>query len=168
MELSEFKKKLRKGNITVMIVGLFVLAFGVFIAWLYFSGADKSSDIGVGGEIVLIILIIICVGVGGLMMYTTFKNGMLVRGGKHGIVKAINEGDKSYLVWIFENITNSNGTTLHAIWAYNSQGKQYNIRVKKNEVKKYIAFLSSHFPNAVLGYTDDMAEKMKRNTGVSV
>ncbi|UKN00132.1 hypothetical protein K6119_10340 [Paracrocinitomix mangrovi] len=165
MELADFKKILGKSNTKKSIIATFILLFGVFMLWLILSGADSEMDeVGVGGLIVLWVLIAICILIGGFILFQSIKSTMDIKNGKHGIVAAINEGNKGYLIWIYEHVTSvKGGGSDHYIYAYADNGQLHTISIKKKRVKGIFDFLSTHFPNAVLGYDDEIAKRMNEN-----
>lgn len=168
MDLSEFKKMITKSDKKNIIVGSGIFLFGVFIVWLVLSGADSEADeIGTGGMIVLWSLVGCCLLFGGVLIINPIKSYFSVKSGKHPLVNAIQSGDKGYLVWIYEHVTSvQGGGTDHRIYIYNRDGKMTNLALKQKRIQPTIAFLAEQFPNAVLGYSDDIAARMKQEFGI--
>lgn len=163
MELNDFKKIIGKSNTKNIIIGSGIFLFGIFIVWLVLSGADSEmDDIGTGGMVVIWILAALCLLFGGVLIINPIRSYAQVKSGKHPIIHAINSGDKGYLVWIYEHITQvQGGGSDHQVWAFSGSGKKFILSIKAKPVQEVIGFLSKEFPNAVLGWSEDMEKQMK-------
>jgi hypothetical protein len=164
MEIKDFKKVIGKSNTKNIIVGSGIFLFGIFIVWLILSGADSEmDDMGVGGMVVLWILAGLCLLFGGVLIINPIRSFMQVKSGKHPVVHAIESGNKGFIVWIYENITQvQGGGSDHQIWAFTEDGKKLILSIKGKRVQEVINYLSQQFPNAVVGWTEDIEEQMQQ------
>lgn len=168
MDLNEFKKTITKSDIKKIIVALFIFLFGVFIVWLILSGADSEmDDVGTGGMVVLWVLGGLCLFIGAVLSWISFKSIAQVRSGNHPIVAAIENGDKGHLVWIYQFTASvQGGGKDHSVWAFSSNGKHYALNVKAKRIQPIIKYLAAQFPQAAVGYTDEIATQMKSQYGI--
>ena len=167
MDISGFRKAISKSFVKNIIIGTCITAFGGFIAWLILSGADSEmDDIPAGGMIVIWTLAGLCFFFGGLITFKHVREAFALRSGKHPVLSAIKNGDKGYLVWIYENVISvQGGGSDHQIWSYSHDGKQHIMSIKGKRVKEVIKFLQEQFPNAVMGYSDEIRENMGQSFG---
>jgi len=167
MEIQEFKKAISKSHTKNIIVGTGITLFGVFIVWLVLSGADSEmDDMGVGGMIVIWILAGICLlfGIGITAMH--IKDAIRMKKGEHPVVNAIQEGDKGFLIWMYEYVTQvQGGGSDHQVWAYDREGQKMILSLKKKRVQEVLKYLSEQFPNAVVGYSEEIREQMSQAVG---
>ncbi len=157
MERAEFEKLIGKSNVKSIVVGLFILVFGVFIIWLMLSGADSEmDDIPLGGMIVLWALAALTVFAGLLLIYIPVKTKRQINNGNHPILSAMDRNDHTFIVWIYEHITQvQGGGSNHQIYIFLKNGKRINIGSNQNQSQEIIHYLSSEFPDAILGYSEE-------------
>jgi hypothetical protein len=155
MTLDEFKKTIARSIIKNTIVGSGIFLFGVFIAWLILSGADPEP-MSVGGLIVLWVLAVICLFVGFCIVFFPVKAAADVRKGRHEVVRAIQQGDSSYVLWFYEYITQvKNGGSDHQVWIFGKDGRRFTIATNAKKAKEILEYLHQQFPPALYGYSKE-------------
>ena len=167
MDINGFKKAISKSFAKNIIIGTCIIAFGVFITWLILSGADSEmDDIPLGGMIVIWTLAGLCLFFGGAITLKHISEAIKMRKGDHPVVNAIETGDKGYLVWIYENVISvQGGGSDHQIWSYTQDGKHHVMSLKAKRVKEVIKYLQEQFPQAVVGYSEEIKENMSISFG---
>jgi len=167
MDLNGFKKAVTKSVVKNVIVGTCIFLFGVFIAWLVLSGADSEmKDMGIGGYIVIWALAGICLFFGFFITFQHVRDHLRVKKGDHPIVKAIESGDKGHIIWMYEYITQvQGGGSDHQIWTFDREGKKFILSLKAKLVQEVMQYLKLQFPNAVLGYSEEIRENMSQSLG---
>ena len=161
MDLNGFKKAISKSVVKNVIVGGGIFMFGVFIAWML-SGADsESEDMTIGGLIVIWTLAVLCLFFGFFITFMPVRDYLKVRKGDHPLVNAIEQGNKGYLIWVYEYVTQvQGGGSDHQVWAYSQDGEKHILSLKQKRIAEVIEYLSQQFPNAVVGYSEEIRERM--------
>lgn len=158
MNDDSFIKLLTKTGTKMLIIGLSISAFAVFMIWLGLSGAD--SEMTQGTFIGLMIFAGIFLLVGLFMILMPLNTSMKIKNGKHGLVNSIRNNDSSYIVWFYEHIINVKSgpakNSAHKIWLYSVDDKHYSVDVKKTQVPEVMQYLGSKFPGATVGYTAEI------------
>lgn len=93
-----------------------------------------------------------------------------IKSGTWPLLKAIKEGDKDYLVWIYNNeiVSQVSGVDVGKssnIVLYNRSGKMLQVVLGKKasaSANDVIGYLASAFPNAHVGYSDQTREAAGR------
>ena len=167
MDLNGFKKAISKSVVKNVIVGGGIFLFGVFIAWLVLSGADSEmKDITIGGLIVIWVLAGLCLFFGFFITFQHIRNHLKVKKGDHPLVNAIEQGNKGYLIWIYEYVTQvQGGGSDHQIWAFSQDGEKHILSLKKKRIGEVMDYLSKEFPNAVVGYSEEIRDRMSASLG---
>lgn len=167
MDIQTFKKAISKSHTKNIIVGSCITLFGVFIVWLILSGADSEmDDMGVGGLIVIWILAGICLLFGGGITFMHVKDALRMKKGDHPVINAIEQGDKGFLVWVYEYVTQvQGGGSDHQIWAYDREGNKMVLSLKKKRVQEVMTYLSDQFPAMVVGYSEEIRAQMSEAVG---
>lgn len=164
MNRQEFEQIIGKSNIKQLIIGIFIFAFGAFIAWLVLSGADSEmDDMSIGGMIVIWILCGLCLLFGGALIWMPIKTSRQVKSGNHPILKAIDTGDRGFVVWAYEHITQvKGGGKDHFVYVFTREGKQINLSVKGKRVQEILTFIQNEFPNAFIGFSEEQQQRYKQ------
>lgn len=161
MDRAEFEKTIGRSSVKQLIIGSFIFAFGVFLVWLVFSGADSEmDDIGTGGMVVLWILIGLCLLMGGALIVIPIRTRMQLKSGNHPILAAIDRNDRGFVVWAYEHITQvKGGGKDHYVYVFSNAGKQINISTKGKRVEGILGFIQKEFPTAVIGYSEEQQQR---------
>ncbi len=96
-----------------------------------------------------------------------------IKSGTWPFLKAINEGQREYIVWIYNNeiISNVSGVDVGKssnIVLYDRHGKMIQVVLGKKasaSANDVISYLASEFPNAHVGYSDQTREAVGRLLG---
>jgi len=172
MQDSDFIKMIAKTGRRMGIIGFFILAFAVLMAWIFFSGVDSESEgMGTGGKITGLIFVLLFVFVGILMLVISIRTSSKIRQGKHPLINALSGNGDPYILWYYEHVTHVKSgpakNTAHNIWLLGRDKKQYTINVKKGKVEEAFDYLATKFPNAMVGYSKEMEaaynEQVKAN-----
>lgn len=168
MNYNEFRKAISKSHVKNIIVGTGIFMFGVFIAWSVLSEADpEMAEIPIGGMIVIWTLAGICLFFGGFITFKQISDAIKMKSGDHPILLAIRNEDKDYLVWIYEYVTKvQGGGSDYQVWTFSRDGKKIHLSLKKHRIQDVIKYLATKFPNATLGYSDDIAAQMRDKFGI--
>lgn len=166
MQDAEFLKMYNRSGIKMAIIGVFILALGLFMIWMSVSGADpEAKDIPIGGTIALWVFAIIFALVGLLMIWLPIKTSMNQKKGKDPITNAIQSGDSGFILWFYEYVAEVKSgaakNTAHRIFMFSRDNKQYSMDVKKARVQDVLSYLQSKFPQAMMGYTPEMEAAYK-------
>lgn len=157
MTLQAFKFELEKSYNQLQRIGLILfLLFGSIctLTLIFVSEYDRSI-------IIFLCLFGLFAPLGFFMFLTSIRNKKKVRNGEHEILEAINTGN-DFVVWFFQHtlitknelITKKNKS--HSLQIYTKGGKPIRFMIKSEErLHEMIAFLSGHFPNALIGYTEE-------------
>ncbi len=161
MQDADFLKMINRSAIKMGIIGFFVLAFGLFMVWLFFSGADpEAQELGTAGKVTGFIFAGIFILVGLLMLLIPIRASLKIKQGKHPLVNAVTSNDPAYILWYYEHITHVKSgparNTAHTIWMLGRDKKQYTLGVKKGKVEEIFNYLASKFPNALVGYSKEL------------
>ncbi|MBD3636269.1 MAG: hypothetical protein HUJ25_02920 [Crocinitomicaceae bacterium] len=161
MDTNGFKELIGSANKRKLVVGTLVFSFGAFFLWLVLFGAKaETTKVNLEGQIILWVIIIMSMGFGGLMSWTGLTALQEIKTGKNDLIKAIEKGDSDYVVWFYENITQSNnGERDYQLWIYAADNTSYQFTVKKGRINEVMEFLAERFPNAHVGYTEAISNK---------
>ena len=99
MNDDSFIKQLTKTGTKMLIIGLSISAFAVFMIWLALSGAD--SEMTQGTFIGLMIFAGIFLLVGLFMIFLPLSTSMKIKNGKNGLVNSIRNNDSTYIAWYY-------------------------------------------------------------------
>jgi len=153
--LTKSDRKLRAGGITLLVIGGFV--------YIPFFVSD-------GGMAALIIASIISL-MGLFVVIKAVKSLRSIRNGEHPVLNAIIKKNSSYLIWIYNEITttNTNGyESTHCTVRMFTKNKRhsYSLIVKSIEdANGLLHYLGESFPDAYVGYDDEIRAKMSKIIG---
>lgn len=162
MDYNGFKKAIKKSFVKSIIVGIGIFMFGAFIAWLILSGADSEmDDMGTGGLIVIWVLAGLCLFFGGAITFKQIKDALYLSQDKHPILNALKKGDRAYVIWVYEYVTQVNGGgSDHQVWVFSLDGKKHILSLKKKRIQEVIQYLTVQFPDATIGYSEEIKDQM--------
>lgn len=169
MGLDLIKDVLKRNGKVQIGLGIFLLVFGLGLMILFTSGFGDKSDLSTIGEIFLWLLFIFFIGVGAWSIYSGVSLRKSVDNGEHDLVKAISSGDRGFVVWVYEYIKTTNGVPAYSVFAYGLNKKCYRFGVKSQEQSKAIfKALNESFPQAVMGYSPEIANQMQQQFGLKI
>lgn len=154
MNDENFKKLLSKSRIRVAVIGAVIaLAGAVMLASLIVMHETRPAYWVVTGIFLLL---------GLSVLIFSLRDLLQIRSGAWPLLKAIEEGDQSYIVWIYNNeiLSQVGGTAVGKssnIMLYNRHGKLIQVVLGKKaslSADTVIGYLASEFPAAHVGYSD--------------
>ncbi len=161
MNHESFKMILAKSAKKQFRIGVLLGIIGLLFAAIPFL---DPADIGTGGLIVFIILTCLTLFIGVFLIYLGRKTTNQLKFDNHPLMAAILNGDQTFILWFHEQVTtvkNFESRADYQIWLYHRSIKPITISVKKGEVEGTMSYLSQHFPNALVGFTEENRKKMK-------
>lgn len=164
------KKVLLKNSRGQIIIGIVVAIIGLGIIGLVMSDVGDKSGLSEIGEILLWFLFGSFVVFGLIMIIKGMNLRKSVKDGSHPLINAINSGDKGFVIWYYEHVTTVNGgNPTYQIMLYSLDKKSYRLGLKnKDQSKEVFELLNTCFPNAILGYTPEIANNMAQNHGIKL
>lgn len=167
MDINEFKKAISKSFTKNIIGGAGITLFGVLIISLVVAGVDtEMKDMSTGGMIVIWLLAAICLLFGISIITVNLKGAIRMKKGQHPIVNAIQSGEKDFLIWMYEYVTKvKGGGSDHQVWAYDKDGNKVILSLRKKRVRKVLNYLSQEFPDAAVGYSEELRDKISLAVG---
>lgn len=162
MTNEEFLKLIAKSGSKQMVGGIIMIVIGLLIGVGTIFGGD---EVGTGGIVFLWILTGICLLVAVITIRKSTKTSSQIKNGQHPLANAIQNGDKSYVLWIYEQIITSSGiNAAHQIWICYPNKKFDTISVKGAVAQDLLQYLADKFPNALVGYTPENQKRYKEMT----
>lgn len=70
---------------------------------------------------------------------------------------------KDEVVWAYQSTTRVNGVPSHSLAIGKMDGKIEQIAMKSSDINKAVFYIRENFPDAALGYTDEIAAEFKRD-----
>ena len=164
------KNRLAKNGRSQIIIGIIVIVIGLGFIALFTSGVGDKSELSEIGEVFLWLLFGGFVVLGLIVMIKGMQLKKSVVDGSHPLINAINNGDKGFVIWFYEHMTTVNGgNPTYQILMYSIDKKCYRIGLKnESQSKEVFQLLNSCFPNAILGYTPEIANNMVQNHGIKI
>ena len=157
MDNKEFKSELIKSYNQLFKIGLilFLICGLITLSILIFMGLSERTAIAGLSIFGLFVFI------GATMMISSLMIKQKIKTDRHELLIAIRNND-NFLVWIYEHIM----TTQHElsnkqhknymVTAYKKDGKILKFMLKEqSKVHDMIEYLSSEFPNALTGFTEE-------------
>lgn len=141
----------------VMIIGTVIFLMGVTIICAPLIGAEGSWTVGAifGGILALL---------GALALRNALPNILKAKTSKHQLLKAIEEGERDFLIWLYrteihvkENTLGQTVGTSNTLIYFdkNCKGKGVELAVsKKDSAADLYDYLSENFDVPYLGYND--------------
>jgi len=132
------------------------------MVYLIFCGQDSSLDeTEKGGMTVLWIIAMISLFFGIVLVFEPIRSLFAIKSGKHPLIAAIESKDFGYIIWLHEykNKLKSRGTD-KSIWMYTLTGKKFVLSFKKGKLTEALTYLSTVFPDAQVGYSDEARDKI--------
>ncbi len=157
MDKEDFKYELLKSNRKIFRIGLTLLLIcGTTCALIIgFMGLTERS------AIVGVCLFGLFVLIGLFMMISGLRAKGKIKSGEHELLIAINN-QTNYVVWVYQHTMTTKAefaTKKHknfSLILYTESGKRLGFMVKEeSRLIEMINFLSSKFPNALVGYTEE-------------
>lgn len=161
MNNASFKIILAKSAKKQFRIGILLFCIGLMFAAIPFL---DPSEMGTGGLVIFVILTSLTLFLGLFLIYSGRKTTNQLKFDAHPLMSAILNGDKTFILWFHEQVTtvkNFESRADHQIWLYHRSNKPITISVKKDEVEATMDYLTQHFPNALVGFTDENKKKMK-------
>lgn len=156
---AEFVSLYKKSITKQLFTGTLLIAFGLFIVWLIFSGSNATIDkFGLVGWIILWLLATICMVSGVVGIFIPLKNIFQLKKGSNLLINAIEKNDETYIIWCYEYVTHSKGklTSAHQIWAIAKDGKRYTLAIKKSRIEPILIYFKAKFPTAYFGFSKEI------------
>ncbi len=163
MNYEKLKSILFKSNVKVLIIGIVILVMGVLAALFPFISESFH-----GSTTALVIIGGIFALLGLLALKNVFPAAIKAKSGKHPLLKAIKEGQKDYLVWVYkkqiDTTLGSGGATIAssyniAYFTKDCKGKGGELVLsRKDSSDDLIDYLCTQFDIPYLGYADDTRE----------
>ncbi len=135
-------------------ISLFTLSTIFFIILL--TETTKDAEFGVGTYIWISFLYLLFGGAGVTVIIQSFEHKF----NKPKILRAIEEKNQNYIVWIHHKTEKSGA---HSIFAYNDLGKLTMIKCLPSNNDKILAYLQTHFPNAKTGFSEEYKKILRKN-----
>lgn len=152
MDYSGFQTVLTKSKRKMAIVGVFILIVGLPFIIAVFASENKVLYWVFG-------LLFSLLGL--FMIITSVRDLSKMKNGDLPILKAINQKEQDYLVWIYLKQINTKvegiqaGTAQNLVLVTKNGKTQELVLGKKTPVSELVDYLSEQFPNAYVGYSDD-------------
>lgn len=170
MDIVEFKSQLIKAQRRMLRHGFMFFFFAAVVATLVIIFVGLSDRSGKVGMIFIGMFLVI----GLVMMIKSLNEIGKIRSGEHGLIKAIeNKLDyPDYVVWIYQLTM----VTKHEMIEHKSRHASLIIRNNigkslvfmpnsEEQVHDLIDFLSSEFPNALVGFSEENRKKASKIVG---
>lgn len=155
--LSQSGSKQRNMSIFMFVVG------GIFMA----VAAAAPDNVTLWARIFMGVLSGLCV-VGAVALFRKAgKSRAQVKNGTHPLLNAIQNGDRSYVTWFYEEIVtvnNVNTTAAHQILIFDRNNTSATVSVKGAQVADIFQYLHTHFPEALMGYSEENKKRYKQHT----
>lgn len=142
-------------------MAIFILIVGILFLGITLSTPD---NVKLGGIIFMGVLSGLCIVGGVALIRKAVQTRSQVKNGQHPLVNAVQNGDTGYVEWFYEEIVtvkNVDTTAAHQIWIHDRHNKCITLSVKGTQVQGILKYLQQHFPDALVGYSD---ENKKRYT----
>lgn len=156
----DFIRMFKRSGTKMLIIGVSIFLFGVFLIWLVASGADSEMEPGSGTAIAMWIFGSIVALLGVLMMALPVVASSRIKNGKHKLINAVLQNDTGYALWIYEHVirvkSGPASNTNHQVWIMARDKKQYQLGCKKAKVAEVITYLAGKFPDAILGHSPEL------------
>lgn len=165
MNYETFKTLISKSKIRMAVIGGVIALAGAAMLISIFMMPDA--------KIVYWIVTGIFVVLGFPLLILSLRDLSRIKSGTWPFLKAINEGQREYIVWIYNNeiISNVSGVDVGKssnIVLYDRHGKMIQVVLGKKasaSANDVISYLASEFPNAHVGYSDQTREAVGRILG---
>lgn len=162
MNYEHFKTLLATSKIRIAIIGgvIALVAVAMVISLLVMHETKVAYWIVTG----------IFVALGFPMLIFSLRDLSQIKSGTWPLLKALNEGQNQYIVWIYNNeiISQVGGTAVGKssnIILYDRRGKMIQVVLGKKaslSANDVIIYLASEFPDAHVGYSDQTREAVGR------
>lgn len=165
MNYETFRTLLSKSKIRIAVIGgVIALAGTAMLISLFMMHEAKVAYWIVTGIFVVL---------GFPMLILPLRDLSKIKSGTWPLLKAINEGQNQYLVWIYNNeiISQVGGTAVGKssnIILYDRHGKMTQVVLGKKasaSANDVISYLASEFPSAHVGYSDQTREAVGKLLG---
>lgn len=165
MNYELFKTLLAKSKIRIAIIGgVIAIAGTAMLISLFMMHEPKVAYWIVTGIFVML---------GFPMLIFSLRDLSRIKSGTWPLLKAINEGQLEYIVWIYNNeiVSQVGGTAVGKssnIVLYDRHGKMTQVVLGKKaslSANDVITYLASEFPGAYVGYSDQTREAVGRLLG---
>lgn len=154
MDYRKLRSILLKSYIGIFMIVFIILGAGVSIFVLL-----ASTNHGMLSNILKIIFGGAFTGLGGFVLYKKLPDFMAIFSGNLPVLKALKEGDKDYVVWIYrqqiDTTMGNGGATVGStnnVMFYDRNGHSESLVLRKTPAEDVIAFLKEEFPEARVGY----------------
>lgn len=162
MTHEEFSQLLSKSGSRQRNMAIFILIVGIIFLGIIPAAPD---NIKLGGIIFMGVLSGLCVLGGVALIRKATQTRSQVKNGQHPLLNAIQNGDGDYVEWFYEEIVtvkNVDATAAHQIWIHDRHNKFITLSVKGTQAQGILEYLQQHFPEALVGYSDENKKRHKQ------
>lgn len=162
MDYLGFKKAIGKSIVKNLSIGILLLSFGIFVAWLRETSTTiDNRNIPAGGFVIFWVMVGLFTFLGSFIIIKGINDAQKLRSDNLPILNAIKNGDKTFLIWIYEYITSvKGGVPDHQVRTYTRNGVSIIFSVRKKRVQDVMSYLKQEFPGATLGWTAEIEQQM--------
>ncbi|MCB0400941.1 MAG: hypothetical protein KDD41_02580 [Flavobacteriales bacterium] len=174
MNYETFKKVLSKANNIAVVISVILVLIGTAIIVNMLLGIENKKTVSIVIGMFFGVLLLI---LGVIAFKRMLSDQLQARNDTHPILKAIKEGDRGYLMWVYVEQINTTlghdgpkvGTSQNVnYFTRDCKGKGKTIMTGKNyTAAEIIAYLSTEFDIPYLDYSDKTREAMNTYFGTS-
>jgi hypothetical protein len=157
MNINEFKVELIKSYNQILKIGVILLLMCGSISSAIIIFGDFSQNTTIAGLSIFGLFVLIGLG----MMTSSLLIKRKIKTDTHELLIAI-KNKENLLIWIFEHVMTTQHELSnkkhnnHIVTAYKKDGKIFRFMLKQeSQVQEMITFLSSQFPHALIGYSEE-------------